>query len=247
LAHLTESEYKSTSKIQPQVHRNGALIYSHPSMLGPLFYTKPKPGIVLQWEDSGRFTADKPQLLAAFAGVTAVLDPHDGEGLEPLMKEGSVDREMWPLAVAEFRPITKDALSLRAVPRVVGRDLDEGLSGVYMELDVSADRDKPSRENPYFPGTREYIALEGADLEDLEKPRGGSSRTAAGSAPAPTPPLRSLKNSPIAVGIQAQSSLYSITSNQQIQTNKETLSVLQNLLSSSGTRKADDKVGDQEL
>ncbi|KAJ7685689.1 hypothetical protein DFH06DRAFT_1159150 [Mycena polygramma] len=244
LAQHTESEYKSTSsnKIQPQMHRNGALMYAFPSNLDTLFRTKPKPGIVLDWniDDSARFQLEGNQAytyITAFAGVTAVLKAKDAEGRLPLMANG-VDRERWLDAVGELRPVTKDALSLMGVPRVVGRDPDEGLSGVQITLDVTAKRgfDDPQRKNPHIPGSREYVALLPSDSA-----REGTARAAVRSTAVP---LTSLKNPPKRVDFQLTTQ-----SAQERETSALTLNVLRGLLKTEAQAgaKPDDTVPDDEL
>ncbi|KAF7337878.1 hypothetical protein MVEN_02010800 [Mycena venus] len=170
LAQHTESEYQSTNRIQPQPHRNGALMYSHPSQVDTLFRNKPKPGIVLDKYHAGRYQTEKPQYTTAFAGIAAVLDMRDAPNHIPLMDPG-VDVERWPWAVAEMRPITKSPLKLVDVPRVVGRDPEEGLSGVRVDLQVTVKRafDDPRRTNPHVPGSREYVALDALDAPALER------------------------------------------------------------------------------
>ncbi|KAJ6490738.1 hypothetical protein C8R47DRAFT_977032 [Mycena vitilis] len=244
LAQHTESEYKSTSsnKIQPQMHRNGALMYAFPSNLDTLFRTKPKPGIVLDWniDDSDRFQLEGNHAytyITAFAGVTAVLKAKDAEGRLPLMANG-VDRERWLDAVGELRPVTKDALRLMGVPRVVGRDPDEGLSGVQITLDVTAKRgfDDPQRKNPHIPGSREYVALVPSDSA-----REGSARAAVRSTAVP---LTSLKNPAKRVDFQLPTQTA-----QERENGVQTLNVLRDILKTQARTgaKDEDTVPDNQL
>ncbi|KAJ7137878.1 hypothetical protein C8R44DRAFT_728078 [Mycena epipterygia] len=210
LAQRTEAEYKTTNTIQPQPHRNGALLYSHPSPLDTFYRTKSKPGIVLQGiGNTGRFTQEhdrKTEYIAAFAGLTATLSKQEAEGKVPLMSPG-IERENWPKAVAEMRPISsgknKSAMMLFNVPRVVGQDA-EGLNSVRLTLQVTARPgfDDMRRSNPYFPGSRLYIAQEG--LEERRDAAKNTPRNLARGTPAipiSTPPSstafsRSLQKAP---------------------------------------------------
>ncbi|KAJ7633083.1 hypothetical protein FB45DRAFT_914329 [Roridomyces roridus] len=176
LAEQTEAEYRTTRKIQPQPHRNGALQYTHPSDMDTVLRMKPKPGIVLQRDNStGRFDGQAaagatvahdptpelgPQYIASFAGIAALIRRADSAGKEPLM-DPAVDRDRWPNAVAELRPKGAKALNLRRVPRVVGPKA-QGLDGVGVDLRVQAVSPSESmqRANPYTPGTRQYVAIE---------------------------------------------------------------------------------------
>ncbi|KAF7363982.1 hypothetical protein MSAN_01056800 [Mycena sanguinolenta] len=162
IAEHTKSEYQSTAtnRIQPQPHRNGALMYTHPSTLDSLFHNKPKPGIILDnaTMSAGRFAQmNDLKYVVAFAGFAAHLDAHEAfvKGKIPLMDPG-VKVDNWPKAIAEMRPVTWSAMALRNVPRVVGADPDEGLSGVKVDLTVTMARafDDPRRKNPHVPGSR---------------------------------------------------------------------------------------------
>ncbi|KAJ7481100.1 hypothetical protein B0H11DRAFT_1863438 [Mycena galericulata] len=190
LAQHTAEEYKTTNKIQPQPHRNGALMYAHPTMLDTFFHTKRKPGIVLQTESStGRFAQQRPnpvtpswsdsegaQYIAAFAGIAATLSRPQAEGRQPLMRPG-VDREHWAQAVTLMRPVLLSPLMLHRVPRVVGPDA-EGLDGVRVSLRVTARMtlEDPRQQNPYFPGSRQYNAV-----GVLEEQRPGARRAVTGT------------------------------------------------------------------
>jgi hypothetical protein len=232
IAQHTESEYQTTNRIQPQPHRNGALMYSHPSMLDSLFHNKMKPGIVLSVEKSaGRWTeeTEKERFVTSFAGVAALVDTADAFDKVPLMNPG-VDVENWPMAVAEMRPVTRSALGVVDVPRVVGRYADRGLRGTRIRLDVTVQRgfDDPRRKNPHVPGSRKYVALEG-----LDTPREGASRsTRTGLPPAAAPrPLQSLKNPPARTSTPSIPSIMfqqEITQSQEV--NQHTLARLQNIL-----------------
>ncbi|KAF7295631.1 hypothetical protein MIND_01103300 [Mycena indigotica] len=172
LAQHTASEYRSTEgKIQPVPHRHAALTYSHPSKLDTLLRSQPKPGFVIEDLDNGRFDEEvqapddeNPIYLASFAGVAAILPSEHAKGRTPLMDmEHGAHADDWPNAVTLLRPATHDGLMLEDVPRVVGRgrEPDEGLDGVNINLIVSADAGarEPSRLNPYPPGSREYSGM----------------------------------------------------------------------------------------
>ncbi|KAJ7171940.1 hypothetical protein C8R46DRAFT_1084301 [Mycena filopes] len=216
LAEHNQSEYKSTSKIQPQPHRYGALTYTHPTLLDPIFRTKSKPGIVLTEYSSPRFakganpTQTQPthgqELLVSFAGVVASLKSPDKE-LLPLF-DPEVRRENWPHAVAEMRPIHRNPLELTSVPRVVGSTPQEGLEGVGISLRITNEPglDDPNRPNPYVPGSRQYIALQGDD-GSREDVRGGAGAALGGMEMPQGPlPVSTLKNLPgsATAGFQAQ-------------------------------------------
>ncbi|KAJ6531129.1 hypothetical protein B0H19DRAFT_1190530 [Mycena capillaripes] len=253
IAEHTESEYRArgSTKIQPQLHRNGGFMYSHPSMIDTLFHTKPKPGIVLDDHTAGRFQIETNEYITSFAGIAALIRTRDAntQGKVPLM-DGGVDRSRWLDAVAEMRPVTREALKLENVPRVVGQDPDEGLSGVRVSLNVTVTPgfDDPKRLNPCVPGSREYVNHDGADTKGKDAEREGATRAAAaGPARAGTPsaqPLRSLKNPPKRVGYQPESTTYSTITKLQEANNKQTLSVLQDILAKGP--KADPK-GDEGL
>ncbi|KAJ7193859.1 mitochondrial ribosomal protein subunit-domain-containing protein [Mycena pura] len=245
LTEHTEAEYKQTNKIQPQPHRNGALLYSHPSMLDSLFRNKLKPGIVLEDYRPGRYSSDKPHYIAAFAGVAARMSEQDAQayGLRPLMNSSDgVRRELWPVAVAELRPITQDPLSLNEVPRVVGADPDEGLSGVKIKLYVtpSAGAADMRRANPYPPGSPEYIATEPFDAPPDTAARAAASGPTHGKTLSNSPKHIDPLLSPF-LGTTAAPALQS---EEERNVNKKTLDVLANLLKSDGTPV---KVDDDEL
>ncbi|KAJ7772981.1 hypothetical protein DFH07DRAFT_1057330 [Mycena maculata] len=168
LAQHTHAEYTSASnaKLQPQPHRNGALMYAHPSMVDTLFQTPRRPGIVLHdTAERGRFTDepigrnDDKHYVVSFAGMAATLVKSQADGRLPLMRPG-VDRENWPTAVAEMRLTNNSPLMLHSVPRVVGPD-PEGLDGVRVNARVTAKQGifDPTAENPYKPGSRQYVAV----------------------------------------------------------------------------------------
>ncbi|KAJ7080400.1 hypothetical protein B0H15DRAFT_486324 [Mycena belliarum] len=252
LAQHTETQYASTKRIQPQPHRAGGLLYSHPAPLDTFFHTSPKPGIVLSVrKDAGRYSTNQSMkdYLASFAGIAAVLPERQAQGKEPLLNPG-VERERWPNAAVELRP-TKFALN--SVPHVVGPDY-EGLTGVRVALQVTAHIDTANYENPYPPGSRMYAAHQGFGAAaprgaDIARGVGASAGPAVaqpGSARARFAAQRSLTNapmplkaaypgslprapiSPVAVGI--------LPNVQQQADNRKTLGMLSDLLNL-GSRK----------
>ncbi|KAJ7766670.1 hypothetical protein B0H16DRAFT_369907 [Mycena metata] len=237
LAEHTLSEYNSTRKIQPQPHRNGALTYTHPTTLDPLFRLKPKPGIILtEASHNGRWAATGDNFLVAFAGVVATLRTPSEEYLLPLF-DPDVQRENWVHAVTEMRPARKDPLHLLAVPRVVGATPDEGLSGVKIALQLTTwpGYDGPQRLNPFFPGSRPYLALVGTD--NPRPAARAAAATAAASMPQGPPPIRTLATPPGSPtsGFQPQLHSYDLPQTRAEQEkNRNTLGLLQNLLRQGG-------------
>jgi hypothetical protein len=247
IADHTESEYRSTTRIQPQPHRNGALMYSHPTMVDSLFHNRPKPGIILEVGSSGRFAEEEdPGYITAYAGFAAVLEAQEviDKSKTPLLNPG-VDVTNWPTSVAEMRPITRSPLRIKQVPRVVGRNPDEGLRGVSMDLMITMKDgfDDPRRKNPYVPGSREYVALEG-----LDNARPGASRGSTAPTPAANPPMESLKNPAMRVPTLTSSPSYTQVvysqTDEQKQNSQRTLDLLHDLV---GTTHKDKKVPDNDL
>ncbi|KAJ7264913.1 hypothetical protein B0H12DRAFT_1263373 [Mycena haematopus] len=226
IAEHTQSEYRSTDRIQPQPHRNGALMYTHPSDLDSLFHNKRKPGIILDDAANSRFDQiDKVEYIVAFAGFAARIEGSEVEarGKMALMDPGAkVDN--WPRAIAEMRPISRSAMGVVQVPRVVGRDPDEGLNRVIVQLHVTMDRgfDNPRRKNPHIPGSRDYVAHEG-----LDNPREGASR---GAKTPTTAPLSSLKNPPKQLDSPSTFPMYRPQTNQELATNLMAIERLTNML-----------------
>ncbi|KAF7291838.1 hypothetical protein HMN09_01244000 [Mycena chlorophos] len=188
LAEHTASEYAtSPTKIQPRPHRNGALTYTHPSMLDTLFRTKPKPGIVVE-EVQDRVLSKKVSFIAAFAGCAAVLTARDAPGLWPIMSGSQgAHRDEWPTAVTILRPKMRNGFVLSGVPRVVGRgrgrEPHDGLDGVRVELNLTthAGARDLTRPNPFPPGSREYNAM-----MDLKQAAADGKEAAMAAAQGPT-------------------------------------------------------------
>ncbi|KAJ7073915.1 hypothetical protein C8F01DRAFT_1360667 [Mycena amicta] len=253
LAEHTTSQYQSSSngKIQPQPHRNAALTYTHPSSLDTLFRTTPKPGIVLDELSAGRFEyLDEQVFVASFAGVAAVLPYEDAEGRSPLMDpEEGARKEDWPNAVTPLRPVTSSGLMLFDVPRVVGRgrgrDPDDGMDGVGVQLAVTADcgaRDK-RRPNPFPPGSREYNALQ--DVSQASEDGKHAAQSAARGPQTPPPPVRGQLPQYDPFRRQSVGTMYAPTpihNTSESQTNRHTLATLQNLLD-----QGQNQVGDSDL
>ncbi|KAJ7143120.1 hypothetical protein C8R43DRAFT_1015642 [Mycena crocata] len=256
LAEHTETEYNTTSKIQPQPHRNAALMYSHPSKLETLFRTKSKPGIVLtEYAATGRFRNDDahaPYTVASFAGIAATLTRKDNGDRAPLMNP-TVERENWPNAVAEMRPVMNKPLMVFSVPRVVGQD-PEGLEGTRLSLAVTVKPgfDDPQRKNPFVPGSRLYVAVDNMEADmsrgsnglDMMNPARGSNATANGATP-----MSSLTNPPKYVApapFYAGTPSATFQTPQQLKNNAATLSTLKSLLGPN-TAGGGDEVHDDEL
>ncbi|KAJ7029357.1 hypothetical protein C8F04DRAFT_1116693 [Mycena alexandri] len=245
LAEHTLSEYNSTRKIQPQPHRNGALTYTHPAMLDPLFRTKSKPGIILSHANTGRWKANRVEFLAAFAGVVAHLNAPATQALLPLL-DPDLKRENWVHAVAEMRPVRRNALHLLSVPRVVGATPDERLSGVKIALHITTSPgfNNPQRPNPFAPGSRQYIAVEPTDGPRAGA-RGAAAAMAAPSLPQGPPPIRSLTNPPgsLTSGFQPQTPYdVHVQTRAEQESNRNAINVLQNLLRQDGKAVPDEQL-----
>ncbi|CAK5265187.1 unnamed protein product [Mycena citricolor] len=161
ISQQTAKEYQTTNKIEPRPHRNGGLMYSHPSVVHSFFLSKPKPGFVMHDVNTvGRFQLKDGHSVAAFAGVAARIKPGATNGRVALMQDGQPNRDLWLKSVTLMRPQTTDALMVEKVPTVVGTDISNGLEDTQVRLHVTAHPgyDSPRRINPYFPGTRPYVA-----------------------------------------------------------------------------------------
>ncbi|KAJ6622889.1 hypothetical protein B0H10DRAFT_2213921 [Mycena sp. CBHHK59/15] len=245
LARHTEAEYNSTNRIQPQPHRSGALMYTHPSPIDTYFHTTPKPGIVLEeYKPKGRFQQNPPpEFVASFGGVAALLSKAAAPGLEPLMREHGVSREHWPRAAAELRPLLEGGLRLHRVPHVVGHDA-EGLDGVRIGLRVTAETGRPDarRGTAFGPGARAYVAAQTA--EDARKeghrisanvtntpmqPR-RASLTNPPYIPSPRPAARQPYVRPEALRAAREPSPFKAHTEDEVQSNKRTISMLDHMI-----------------
>ena len=173
LAQIRESDYhqrfiasktletfnaKHSRKIEPIPHRNGGLLYSHPSALETVFTSRSHPGIILQTTPYDRhFRRMDQRLVASFAGLYVTVRWRNKGGKEPIfnMNEG-INSEKAQDSIANMRILTIPALL--SVPKVVGRHIT-GLNGAKLDVEVTARTDF-MRPNPYQPGSREYNSME---------------------------------------------------------------------------------------
>ncbi|PFH51704.1 hypothetical protein AMATHDRAFT_58502 [Amanita thiersii Skay4041] len=161
----TSKEFKDPAnrKIEQQRHRSGGLLYSHPSKLDTLLTTEPKPGILLHPTDTNtpykKFKYQKQSVVVSFSGIAAVVESNQTGGKKPLYdlhSEEGIDRANLEESVGDVRI---KRLRLVRPPRVVGRR-GEGLKAVKVMADVTVDSSQFEfgLENPYEPGSAEYIA-----------------------------------------------------------------------------------------
>jgi len=139
--------------IDRNVHKNGGLIYSHPSSLQTFLTTKPQPGRVLMNVER-RFRSQKDAHVVSFAGFTPIIYTRDVVTDVKAMKwkhSSNPNR-----GVGHFR-LRKPVL--RALPVVVGKR--QGLKAMklltHVQDTVPLDADN-KRSNPHMPGSADYVA-----------------------------------------------------------------------------------------
>lgn len=149
-------------KIEQQPHPNAGLMYAQPTVLDTHFHTKAQPGIVLNpipQQDNGRYNraarATEATFVASFGGLAATLPQSEAGGKRALLdidSETGLDLTRIDDSIANMRP---RQITLVASPKVVGRRA-QGLDGVRLEAQVTAQEVKFGEDNPYWPGSTEY-------------------------------------------------------------------------------------------
>jgi len=174
LMQYTESHLRSSQGIEPQPHRTGGLLYTHPSPLDTFFYTKPRPGLVLESRAppvQATFTENQAKTadyIVSFGGLTTVLVKANAQEVKPLFNFTSEEGLQQPVttrAIADMRLTLKDGAVLHKLPKVVGHH-SQGLEGVTLITEVSAKNgwDAHGRDNTYFPGTAEYVGMDPSNV-----------------------------------------------------------------------------------
>lgn len=181
-------------KIEQQPHPNGGLMYSHPTPLDTLYKTKPQPGIVLQTiydPHSERYNKHtiarkKENYIASFGGLTATLANGSAGGKKPLLdphSEKGVDQSRISQSIGNMRLAAVKGLTIERPPKVVGR-VGQGLKAVRLKAAVvatDASMNEFGKDNPHFPGTPEYNAMDARSRKAL--PADFTSRAQAPAAP----------------------------------------------------------------
>ncbi|KAI0362554.1 hypothetical protein OH77DRAFT_1416826 [Trametes cingulata] len=141
LAHQAYKEYHSPRPrvIEQQPHRYAGLSYTRASSLQTRLNNKPHLGRIIDDD------YDEKKTLVATAGMTSILAPSAaGHHLSNKPR----------VSTYRFNEVVLDA-----APVTVGVH-PEGLEGVKLRTDVIVDSEetREAKENPYPPGTKEYIA-----------------------------------------------------------------------------------------
>ncbi|KAK2466659.1 hypothetical protein APHAL10511_000917 [Amanita phalloides] len=167
LLHHTTQEYedKNSHKIEQQPHPSAGLMYAHPTKLVSRIITNYQPGIVLQpLEKDNRFNSyDKAQhsFAVSFGGISGVVSKTHAGGKTPLFDpftEQGIDRSKLDGSVGFMKARSID---LKEVPHVVGYR-PKGIKSVKLgvQVVVKSSHHDFGVENPYEPGTPDYIATE---------------------------------------------------------------------------------------
>ncbi|KAF8912157.1 hypothetical protein CPB84DRAFT_1761421 [Gymnopilus junonius] len=168
--------------IRKQPHKFGGLVYAMPSELDSYYTAKPQPGFVLQdgmpTSASYRIVAGtEGALIASFAGIAAHLSRKDaGPGVtplyEPFTEEGLVAKRVVDPTTDKVTFNTEQSerkmrvlsLHLEDTPRSVGATANNvplASTRLRCRVVVDNDADQNLRENPYTPGSMEYIGVAG--------------------------------------------------------------------------------------
>ena len=167
--------------IRQQPHKFGGLVYAMPSELDSYYMSKPQPGLVLQdgtpSSGSSRVDGDREgEYIASFAGLSSHLTKEDsGKDVRPLYEpfttQGIVSKRVVDPETGKTTFNIEDSerkmrllhLYLEDTPRVVGQQTGNvPLLQVRMRSHVVVDNgvDHNFRDNPYPPGSKEYISLQ---------------------------------------------------------------------------------------
>lgn len=156
-----ETARPDSREVQPLPHRTGALLYNHPSPLQTELETKLQPGIVLQkshsYSHKGTEKSD-PIFVSSFAGLSSKLkqaEAGDRKELLDLQSDEGILRANIPQSIALMKLAPNPKLG--TAPNVVGFEA-QGLKAVKLDTKVTIPSIKFTHDNPYTPGSAEYVA-----------------------------------------------------------------------------------------
>ncbi|RXW22809.1 hypothetical protein EST38_g3056 [Candolleomyces aberdarensis] len=158
------------TKIKPQPHRNGGLMYAHPSLLDTYFTTTPQSAFVLGAKESARMSSTTDVgFNVSFGGVVAHLER------VPSHKEPLFTRTSGPTGAEVGQSVVGVRVSEYIVeqpPRVVGRH-GQGLNGVTVREKVVLSPPHHERHpgNPERPGTKKYVSSRDDPMPINMRPR----------------------------------------------------------------------------
>ncbi|KIY70408.1 hypothetical protein CYLTODRAFT_419765 [Cylindrobasidium torrendii FP15055 ss-10] len=170
LEHITFLDFGTleSRKIEPQPHRNGGLVYHHPTNLHTQLFSPMERGIYLQSDNSQNHrTAISGGVsygsgnMVSFAGLRATIPviPPKKTMMYNFRRKGVVlDYANRMRAVDKMR-IVPGSVRLDAIPRTVGKQA-MGVKGVKLRTVVTPSHFLANATIPHFPGTYHYATHE---------------------------------------------------------------------------------------